>query len=364
MSAVTPTSTPHRKRTVHDAQLDDDDSETPPLPGALVLQTNGNHLRMMSSYATRKRLRPEQLAEVESFLRDPPAVQMAKIFIDMKATKNALDKFQAAKPQFEINAALKANLTRAVNAILCSSQVTHYKGDSTKSEVQTLLFRHRWGNFVIGTEHDKSSMDTVTKFIADVFTQSRSIMKKEIVKSVEVAASSGKKNSDAKPALRPDDTHTTIYQLTKIIVHKLCGGKNISIPITPALCSRIAVMRKWHVKKVLNTVNVKKTKTLDYWELVDLDLRDIREAARKDTTDAVEIAKRVARAFNSVLEKDRKHHGSNPSEEIPDAAIATDDAGISFQADIDNMLEARSGGQDLPVGQETEGESLGTEGSH
>ncbi|KAJ7797451.1 hypothetical protein B0H14DRAFT_3493725 [Mycena olivaceomarginata] len=352
MSAVTPTSTPHRKRTAHDAQLDDDDSETPPLPGALVLQTNGNHLRMISSYATRKHLRPEQLAEVESFLRDPPAVQMAKIFIDMKVTKNALDKFQTAKPQFKINAVLKTNLTRAVNVILCSSQVTHYKGDSTKSEVQTLLFRHRWDNFVIGTEHDKSSMDIVTKFIAD------------IVKSVEVAVSSGKKNSDAKPALRPDDTHTTIYQLTKIIVHKLCGGKNISIPITPALCSRIAVTRKWHVKKVLNTVNVKKTKTLDYWELVDLHLRDIRETARKDTTDAVEIAKRVARAFNSVLEKDRKHHGSNPSEEIPDAAIATDDAGISFQADINNMLEAHSSGQDLPVGQETEGEPLGTESSH
>jgi hypothetical protein len=136
MSAVTLTSTPHRKRTAHDAQLDDNDSETPPLPGALVLQTNGNHLRMISSYATRKHLRPEQLAEVESFLRDPPAVQMARIFIDMKATKNALNKFQATKPQFEINAALKINLTRAVNAILCSSQITHYKGDSTKSEVQ------------------------------------------------------------------------------------------------------------------------------------------------------------------------------------------------------------------------------------
>jgi hypothetical protein len=54
--------------------------------------------------------------------------------------------------------------------------------------------------------------------------------------------SSGKKNSDTKPALRPDDTYTTIYQLTKIIVHKLCGNKNISIPITPALCSHIAVM--------------------------------------------------------------------------------------------------------------------------
>ncbi|KAJ7881611.1 hypothetical protein B0H14DRAFT_2565835 [Mycena olivaceomarginata] len=117
-------------------------------------------------------------------------------------------------------------------------------------------------------------------------------------------------------------------------------------------------MCKWHVKKVLNTVNIKKTKPLGYWELVDLDLQDIRETARKDTTDDVEIVKHVARAFNSALEKDRKHHGhgSNPSEEIPDTAIGTDDAGISFQADIDNMLEARSSGQDLPMGQDMEGE--------
>jgi hypothetical protein len=64
----------------------------------------------------------------------------------------------------------------------------------------------------------------------------------------------------------------------------------------------------------------------------------------------------ILRAFNSVLEKDCKCHGSNPSEEILNAAIATDDTSSSFQYDINNMLEAHSSGQDIPMSQETEGE--------
>jgi hypothetical protein len=48
-------------------------------------------------------------------------------------------------------------------------------------------------------------------------------------------------------------------------------------------------------QEVLNTVNVKKTKTLNYWELVGLDLQDIQETMRKDTTDTVKITKHIAR---------------------------------------------------------------------
>jgi hypothetical protein len=122
------------------------------------------------------------------------------------------------------------------------------------------LLRFRWGNFVAGTEHDQAAMDIVQKSIADAFTQSRSIIKKEvreqsllisllliiliprqIVKSVE---NPRPKKSDKKhvPSLRPKAECTTIYQLTKTIVQKLSGGKAISIPITPALCARVAMM--------------------------------------------------------------------------------------------------------------------------
>lgn len=121
------------------------------------------------------------------------------------------------------------------------------------------MLRFRWGNFVAGTEHDQAAMDIVQKSIADAFTQSRSIIKKEvrepsllisllliliprqIVKSVE---NPRPKKSDKKhvPSLRPKAERTTIYQLTKTIVQKLSGGKAISIPITPALCARVAMM--------------------------------------------------------------------------------------------------------------------------
>lgn len=135
MSNVTPSCSPTRKRTADDAELNENDLEEP-LPSALVLRPNGNHLRAITAFATRKRLRPDQVTEVEAFVNDPPPVQLAKIFVSLKANENMLAKFQAAKPQFEINAALKTNITRAVNAMLFSSKITQYKGEIAKNDVQ------------------------------------------------------------------------------------------------------------------------------------------------------------------------------------------------------------------------------------
>ncbi|KAJ7810391.1 hypothetical protein B0H13DRAFT_2384650 [Mycena leptocephala] len=344
MSTATPVTTPNRNTRKRNADhLGDDGLPLPSLELSLV-RTNGNHLGAITSFAARKRLRPEQLTAVEAFARDPLPVQLGKLYATCLANENTLAKFQAAKPQFEINSALKTNLTRAVNAMLCSSKLSQYKGETGKNDILALLCRHRWGNFVVGTEHDRAAMDVIQKFIGDAFTQSRSIIKKEIVKSVETPRVKGSQTHI--PTLRPNATHTTIYQLTKTIVQKLSGGKVVSIPITPALCGRIALMRKWHVKKVGKTVK-KSSETDDYWQLVDEDLRDIRESARENTTDANAIAKRVGKAFSAILEKDRKRHGSNPDEEIPDSATVTDDAGISYQADIDAAIEARNQGQSL-----------------
>ncbi|KAJ7475086.1 hypothetical protein B0H11DRAFT_2428505 [Mycena galericulata] len=360
MSTATPISSPARKRTADDAGLDESDPEPPAaISSALSLRPNGNHLQAVSAFATRKRLRPEQVAEVEGFLRDPVPVQLAKLFITLKANENTLAKFQAAQPKFEINSVLKTNITRAVNATLCSSQITQYKGELAKNDVQTLLTRHRWGNFVVGTEHDKSAMDVVQKFIGEVFTQSRSVIKKEILKSVEVPKPTGEARKKFTPALRDATTHTTIYQLTKIIALKLSGGKTVSIPITPAFCARVALMRKWHVKMFNKGTSNKD----DYWEQVDKDLKKIRTQARNDTEDMDEIAKCVARAFSSILENDRKHHGSNAAEEIPDATSTADEAVISYQADVDETIEARSRGQTISKvpGTSTEGDSDGND---
>ncbi|KAJ7213638.1 hypothetical protein GGX14DRAFT_563952 [Mycena pura] len=355
MSVVTPVSSPARTRKRNADHLDSDHRDSDDAPPSLNLalqRVNGNHLESIIAFANRKRLRPDQITAVETHAGDPLPVQLSKIYVLGLANENALAKFQAAKPTFEINSALKTNITRAVNATLCSSNISQYRGETGKNDVQALLLRFRWGNFVAGTEHDQAAMDIVQKSIADAFTQSRSIIKKEIVKSVEIQRP---KKSDKKhvPSLRPTAERTTIYQLTKTIVQKLSGGKAISIPITPALCARVAMMRKWHVRIVDGTVNADS----DYWILVDDDLRNIRTKARCDTTDPKNIAKRVAKAFSSILDKDREHHGAKPNEEIPDAATTTDDAAITYQADIDAALDARNQGQHLSAPEREEGES-------
>ncbi|KAJ7803684.1 hypothetical protein B0H14DRAFT_2613131 [Mycena olivaceomarginata] len=333
MSAVTPVKTPAPNRKRNTDHLNGSDEPLPSLDLSLM----------------------QQLTAVETFARDPIPVQLGKIFATCLANENTLAKFQAVKPTFEINSALKTNITRTVNAMLCSSNISQYRGETGKNDVQALLSRYLWGNFVVGTEHDQAAMDIVQKFIAEVFTQSRSIIKKELVKSVE---SPRTKNTGQKhvPSLRPKATHTTIYQLTKTIVQKLSGGKTISIPITPVLCARVAMMRKWHVKKIEGTLKVDND---DFWQLVDNDLQEVRNSARRDkTTDPKIIAKCVTKAFSSMLDKDRRHHGSNPDKEIPAATTTTDGAAISYQADIDAALDARNQGQSLSTTVEEEAEQI------
>ncbi|KAJ7853244.1 hypothetical protein B0H13DRAFT_1904226 [Mycena leptocephala] len=271
-SYETPVTTPNRNTWKRNADHLGDANDGLPLPSLelSLIRTNGNHLGAITSFAARKRLRPEQLTAVEAFAKDPLPVQLGKLYATCLANENTLAKFQVAKPH----------------------KLFQYKGETGKNDILALLCRHRWGNFVVGTEHDRAAMDLIQKFIGDAFTQSRSIIKKEIVKSVETPRVKGSQTHIA--TLRPNATHITIYQLTKTIIQKLSGGKVVSIPITPALCGRIALMRKWHVKKVGKTVK-KSSETDDYWQLVDEDLREIRESARENTTDANAIAKHVGK---------------------------------------------------------------------
>jgi hypothetical protein len=77
------------------------------------------------------------------------------------------------------------------------------------------------------------------------------------------------------------------------------------------------------------------------------------------------------RAFSSMLKKDCKHHSSDQDEEIPEAATTTDDAAISYQADINTALDARNQGQnpmptaegeeqDVELGESAETPEVGT----
>jgi hypothetical protein len=78
MSTATPVTTPNRNTRKRNADhLGDDGLPLPSLELSLV-RTNGNHLGAITSFAARKRLRPEQLTAVEAFARDPLPVQLGE----------------------------------------------------------------------------------------------------------------------------------------------------------------------------------------------------------------------------------------------------------------------------------------------
>ncbi|KAJ7833064.1 hypothetical protein B0H13DRAFT_2370630 [Mycena leptocephala] len=101
MLVTTPNQNTRKRNTDHlgDAK---DSLPLPSLELSLVC-TNGNHLRAITSFAAQKRLCPEQLTTVEAFARDPLPVRLGKLYATCLANENTLAKFQAAKPQCEIN---------------------------------------------------------------------------------------------------------------------------------------------------------------------------------------------------------------------------------------------------------------------
>ncbi|KAJ7794830.1 hypothetical protein B0H13DRAFT_2512084, partial [Mycena leptocephala] len=185
MSTATPVTTPNRNTRKRNADhLGDDGLPLPSLELSLV-RTNGNHLGAITSFAARKRLRPEQLTAVEAFARDPLPVQLGKLYPPASPTRTPSQSFKLRNHSTPVSS--------------------------------------RWGNFVVGTEHDRAAMDVIRNSLVMPLPQSRSIIKKEIVKSVETPRVKGSQTHI--PTLRPNATHTTIYQLTKTIVQKLSGGK-------------------------------------------------------------------------------------------------------------------------------------------
>ncbi|KAJ7800827.1 hypothetical protein B0H14DRAFT_2615856 [Mycena olivaceomarginata] len=162
MSAVTPVFSPARTRKRNANHLDSDhldSDDVPPSSLNLALQrVNGNHLESIIAFANRKRLRPDQIIAVETHAGDPLPVQLSKIYVLGLTNENALAKFQAVKPTFEINSALKTNITRAVNATLCSSNISQYRGETGKNVVQ------RWSTWQIVHKFDTHHLSSHPTF--------------------------------------------------------------------------------------------------------------------------------------------------------------------------------------------------------
>lgn len=276
------------------------------LPPAVV---NKNTLVAIKSYAAKKKLKTDQIADLEQFTRDPPLVREAKIMACLIQTNNRLNELHAAAPQFFINDSLKKNILALGNRVLLSTKLITYKGEALKAQLLTVILRQGY-DLPPNIESNHANYRVLERAAGMALTNKRSSMKKLIRKSLTGS-------EDADEAIKPDSSeHMSIYDLTKAFV------KGTKCKTTPALCARVALMREVFMKDQGEA----------FWDNVDNRIAKIREKATQAGLE--NAATRIVKAYAKILKNDRELHGSQVAEqEFPEEVG-------QVQQDIDSVIES------------------------
>ncbi|KAK1221491.1 hypothetical protein PQX77_015697 [Marasmius sp. AFHP31] len=313
-SPIRELTSPSRKRkptTDGNSSDDEDGDENQQLPNSNQdhqVARSRNLVERITRYATRKRLRPDQVSEVEKFVHEEEAVQRAKLYVEALATQNLVDNIITQQPAYTVSKDLKKNIDSYAWAIILSTTIRTYKGSGPVEHLSTILKRLRF-DMPAGIEHNPANWEKVTNAVESALTQVRSTIKKAIRASVTqpaVKKKDGKKTTEHEP-LAPAKSQN-ILELTQHLVTKT--------QLTPsaALCARIAFMRAIWFKDSSET----------FWDTLDNSLVQIYKKADDDE-------KKVRKAFEACLNKDRRTYGVDNGYKIPDN-------GSNFQRDVDDMV--------------------------
>ncbi|KAJ6591420.1 hypothetical protein B0H10DRAFT_1960746 [Mycena sp. CBHHK59/15] len=289
-------------------ELDTTENNVATMPGGAL---NQNTVASVQRFVAKKQLHGEQQDEVTAFLKDPPALREAKLYVQGLFIENMIGKILVATPPWAVSPDLNKNIYSYGTTILLSTQLSAYKGNIPKQILYAILKKHRF-DLPPGIEHNSANWVKVCKAVQEAFTQLRSKVKKAIGASLYAdTKKDGKAKQNGKgkaPMLLPAAQRKNIFELTQTI------AIGTECEVNVGLCARVALMRKAFIKDPSKR----------FWNTVDKDLDKIRKKANGD-------AKMVIKAFRHILTEDRKKHGVNDYE-IEDTVNA-------FQEDADKVVE-------------------------
>ncbi|KAJ7703475.1 hypothetical protein B0H14DRAFT_3647363 [Mycena olivaceomarginata] len=299
----------------NDPGSEDENATAASLPLALALP-NPNVVAALRHYGTKKRLRPEQLIELENTLKDPAPLREAKAMANTFALTNLLEEIVASKPAFELSADLETNISKYAPAILLSEKLNTYKGEGPKTMLLEVIKRFRFG-IPDGLEQVPADWAKVVSYCEYALTQRRSKTKKTIKASLGPT-------TDPKTKVvtyAPNSQHQNIFDLTTAVV------KGTSCSVSVAL---YLVQRKVYLKYP----------NANFWDQLDVKLEEIRTTADGDPH-------KVIRAFRHALERDQEKHGEKTYKDT-DIQERVDD----FQQKVDDIIsigamDAATAGQEV-----------------
>ncbi|KAF8142844.1 hypothetical protein K438DRAFT_1784350 [Mycena galopus ATCC 62051] len=290
-----------RTRSTLDGTDDSDDERGVSGSTALVL-TNQNITAATKLYGDKKRLRGDQITELEVFVNDPPSLREAKMFANLFVIGNELGKLVKAQAGYQPSPELIINITKYAPAVLLSSKITCYKGDAATYILLALTKKFRF-DIPPGLENIPADWAKVTGVAQYALTQRRGKIKKQLRASL---------NPDEKGVYGPDAEHQNIYDLAQVIV------KDTQCAVNVVLCARIALMRQVYL-----VCPGKKT-----WDKLDEHLAEIRANAKGD-------AKKITRAFRHVLTQDQDKHGAKNY-------VLDENPIDDFQQQVDDLIDVNA----------------------
>ncbi|KAJ6543802.1 hypothetical protein B0H10DRAFT_2281533 [Mycena sp. CBHHK59/15] len=317
-----PTHSNPRKRPRNDSTPShggsDDENETIPstllqplsISNALVSR---NVAANVKNYAKKRKLRGDQLTEVDTFLVDTQTVRDAKLYIGILGIQNDLQKLIAAKPPYAVTPELKVNIQAYMAPILLSSKLGSYKGEEPSQLVFDLIKKHRF-DMPAGFEHNPAICAKLLAAIQEALTQARSRYKKLLFASVKVMQN--KLVIDL-----PVEKHQNLFGLAQSFVD---GSK---CRINGGLVGRIALMRAVFLEYP----------GTNFYDKLDTRLVLMRKTAGGDA-EAIDLM------FEGLIVEDKQNHGdveivyqgTDDIQEEVDATIAAAgviDAAITVSAD-------------------------------
>ncbi|KAJ7734972.1 hypothetical protein B0H14DRAFT_3613788 [Mycena olivaceomarginata] len=301
-SPVAPSPTTAQKRPHDDIDPGSDKEGDSSIPAFTV--SNPNTIQAVQRFAERKRLRPEQITELNVFIKDPAPVRDAKLLVHLLHVSNQLDGIVTAAPPYAVSPDLEKNIQTYAAAVLLSSKISSYKGTVPTNTLLAIVKARRF-DLPPGIETNAADFGKVIAVVQEAFTQLRAKFKKLLGASLKL------NKTDKKPA--PSCDHQNIFKLTQIFV------EGSQCTVTVELCARIALMRQVYLQE----------DGPKFWDKLDSTLAGIRAKASGDV-------KMIARAFRHILEKDQDLHGVKADYSIADSAVE------KLQQEVDDVIDANT----------------------
>ncbi|KAF8136028.1 hypothetical protein K438DRAFT_1996993 [Mycena galopus ATCC 62051] len=277
---------------------DDSDGEEGAGVALTVVSANLNIVAATKLYANKKRLRADQVTELEQFANDPSSLREIKLLANLFAFGNELGKLVASQPSYEVSADLNTNVAKYAIAILLSNNITTYKGDAATDALMIVVKKLRF-DLPPGLENIPTDWAKVVGAGQYALTQRRSKIKKVVRASLK---------PDEDGVYAPNTEHQNIYDLAQAVI------KDTQCKVSVELCARIALMRNVYLKHPGN----------NFWDKLDNRLSKIRNAAKGDK-------KKIVRAFRQALTDDQNKHGTK-------TYVLDENVVDTFQREVDDLL--------------------------